>query len=73
MKPKSELIRIVKSPEGEIALDLKGKKSGRGAYLCPDKQCQNRVIKSKAISRALKTQIPDGIFEELELNANTLE
>ena len=66
MKPKSELIRVVKSPDGKISLDFTGKKPGRGAYVCRDKSCFDRVIKSKALSRAFKTQISDDIVTELQ-------
>ena len=70
MKPKKDLIRAVKSPEGEVTLDFTGKKSGRGAYICPDKDCLNRAIKNKALSRVFSTQIPDSIMEELNARAN---
>ena len=65
MKPKNELSRVVKSPEGDISLDQTGKKPGRGAYLCNDMNCFNKAIKSKALSRAFKSQIPEEITEEL--------
>ncbi|MBQ8182408.1 MAG: YlxR family protein [Clostridia bacterium] len=70
MKPKRELIRAVKSPEGEISLDLTGKKSGRGAYICPDKACFDKARKGKRIERALDTKIPDSVYDEMlkELN-----
>ena len=66
MKPKSELIRVVKSPQGQISLDFTGKKNGRGAYICRDISCFNRVIKAKALTRAFKTQIPEDIIAELQ-------
>lgn len=65
MKPKRELIRVVRSPEGEISLDFKGKANGRGAYICPDPQCLKRAVKAKALERAFQTQIPDEIYEKL--------
>ncbi len=70
MRPKRELIRAVKSPEGEISLDLTGKKSGRGAYICPNKSCFDKARKGKRIERALETQIPDSVYEAMleELN-----
>ena len=71
MKPKKELIRAVKSPEGDVSLDFKGKKPGRGAYVCPNPECLNRAIKTKALSRAFGTQIPESIMEELVLHAGT--
>ena len=69
MKPKKELIRVVKSPEGEVSLDFKGKKPGRGAYVCPNPECLSRAIKTKALSRAFSAQIPESIMEELVLHA----
>ncbi|MCL2819460.1 MAG: YlxR family protein [Oscillospiraceae bacterium] len=66
MKPKNELIRIAKSPDGEISLDDTGKKPGRGAYLCNDLNCFKRIIKSNALARAFKTKIPDNIINELQ-------
>ncbi|MBR4287024.1 MAG: YlxR family protein [Clostridia bacterium] len=70
MKPKKELIRAVKSPEGEISLDLTGKKSGRGAYICPDKGCFDKARKAKRLERALETKIPESVYDEMlkELN-----
>lgn len=66
MKPKRELIRVVRSPEGEISLDFRGKKPGRGAYLCPDPECFKRVRKSKALERAFSLPIPDDVYDALE-------
>lgn len=66
MKPKKELIRVVRSPEGEISLDFKGKASGRGAYICPDPKCLKRAIKVKALERAFSAQIPQEIYDRLE-------
>jgi len=66
MKPKNELIRVVKSPENGISLDLTGKKPGRGAYICKSTKCHDRIIKTKALSRAFKTQIPENIMQELQ-------
>ena len=58
MKPKRELIRVVRSPEGEISLDFHGKKPGRGAYLCPSPDCLKRARKAKALERAFALPIP---------------
>ena len=66
MKPKAALVRVVRSPEGEIALDTKGKASGRGAYVCKDSACLKKARKSKALERSLETQIPEEIYERLE-------
>ena len=65
MKPKKELIRVVKSPEGAISLDFRGKAPGRGAYLCPDAACLKRAIKAKALNRAFETEIPQEIYDDL--------
>ena len=65
MKPKRELIRVVKSPEGVISLDFRGKTSGRGAYVCPDMNCLKKAMKSKAIERAFETAIPEEIYAQL--------
>ena len=66
MKPKTERIRVVRSPEGEISLDFKGKASGRGAYVCPDPRCLKKAIKARALERAFSAQIPQEIYERLE-------
>ena len=65
MKPKRELIRVVRSPEGDVSLDFKGKKPGRGAYVCPNEECLKKAIKSKALARALEVSVPENIYEEL--------
>ena len=65
MKPKRELIRVVRSPEGAISLDFKGKASGRGAYVCPEMSCLKKAMKSKAIERAFETSIPEEIYAQL--------
>ena len=65
-KDKRELVRIVRSPEGEISVDLTGKKPGRGAYICPDLECLNKVVKSKRLERSLETTISEEIYEMLK-------
>lgn len=65
MKPKRELIRVVRSPGGEISLDFKGKAPGRGAYICPAPACLKQAIKAKALERAFSTQIPEAVYEKL--------
>ena len=65
MKPKPELLRVVRSPEGEISLDTRGIKPGRGAYICPNSECLRRAVKSRALDRALDTKIPDEVMERL--------
>ena len=66
MKDKKMLIRVVKSPEGDITLDATGKKSGRGAYVCPDGECLKKARKSRALERAFDTAIPPEVYETLE-------
>ena len=66
MKPKRELVRAVKSPEGVISLDFKGKAAGRGAYICPSADCLKKAIKGKALEKAFSSQIPTEVYEELE-------
>ena len=66
MKAKKELIRVVRSPEGEISVDFKGKKSGRGAYVCPDAACLKKAEKSKELERAFETAIPAEVYALLE-------
>lgn len=65
MKPKRELVRVVRSAEGEISLDFKGKSPGRGAYVCPRAECLKKAEKSKALERALNVKIPDEIYSQL--------
>lgn len=65
-KPKRELVRVVKSPEGEISLDLTGKKSGRGAYLCNDLTCLQKARKQKRLEKAFSQQIPEEVYDKLE-------
>lgn len=66
MKPKKELVRVVRSPEGEISLDLKGRKPGRGAYVCPDPACLAKARKGKRFERSLECRIPDELYELME-------
>ena len=66
MKPKKELIRVVRSPEGTVSLDLKGKLPGRGAYVCPDPECLKRARKSRALERAFSAPLPDEVWRALE-------
>jgi len=65
-KPKKELIRVVRSPEGEVALDFKGKLPGRGAYVCPQAACLAKARKSRALERAFDTALPPEVYEALE-------
>lgn len=65
-KPKTELLRVVRSPEGEISLDFTGKKSGRGAYLCRDVKCLKKARKSKRIDRSMECTVPDDVYDAME-------
>ncbi|MBQ2751495.1 MAG: YlxR family protein [Oscillospiraceae bacterium] len=65
-KPKRELVRVVKSPEGEISLDLTGRKSGRGAYICPSIECLAKAKKAKRLEKAFSCQIPDDVYAAME-------
>ena len=65
-KNKRELIRVVRSPEGQVSLDFGGKMNGRGAYLCPDPECLKRAIRSKALDRSLEVTIPVEVYARLE-------
>ena len=64
-KPKRDMIRIVRTPEGVVSLDFGGKMNGRGAYICPNAECLRKVQKSKALDRSLEVAIPDEVYERL--------
>ncbi len=66
MKAKKELIRVVRSPEGTVSLDFKGKLPGRGAYVCPNPACLARARKARALERAFSAPLPPEVWEELE-------
>ena len=72
-KPKIELLRVVRSPEGEISLDFKGKKSGRGAYLCRDLKCLRRARKSHRIDRNLECEIPEAVYDAMEAEMEAMD
>ena len=65
-KPKRELVRVVREPSGEVSFDITGRKAGRGVYICPDRACLSKAIRSKALSRALECEIPDEVYTRLE-------
>lgn len=64
--PKKELVRVVRSAEGELSVDLTGRKPGRGAYLCPKADCLRKARKARRLERSLDCQIPDGVYQRLE-------
>ncbi len=66
MKPKQELIRVVKSPEGTVSLDFRGKLPGRGAYVCPSAACLAKAKKSRALERAFSAPLPPEVYQALE-------
>lgn len=66
MKPKKELIRIVRTPENEIDIDPIGKRSGRGAYICPHAECLSKAIKAKRLEKAFQQSVPPEVLEKLK-------
>ena len=66
MKPKKELVRVVKSPAGEVSLDLTGKKPGRGAYVCRSAECLKAARKARRLERAFSCRIPDTVYDRME-------
>jgi predicted RNA-binding protein YlxR (DUF448 family) len=66
MKEKPKLIRVVRSPAGEVSLDARGKAPGRGAYVCPAPDCLQKALRTRAIDRALGTKLDDTLIERLE-------
>lgn len=66
MKPKKELIRAVKSPEGEISIDLTGKKAGRGAYICKSAECFALARKARKLERTFSCKISEEVYDEME-------
>ena len=73
MKPKKELMRVLKTPEDEFVLDTTGKKNGRGAYLCRDKECLSKAIKGKGLERSFKQSISKEVYEYLEEEMKSFE
>lgn len=65
MKPKKELVRVVRSPDGQIDVDPTGKKAGRGAYVCPSPECLELALKGKRLERALETSITEEVMDKL--------
>ena len=64
-REKRQMVRVVRSPDGEISIDDTGKKPGRGAYICPNIECLNAALKGKRLQKALEVEIPEAIWEEL--------
>lgn len=72
MKGKKEMIRVIKTAEGEILLDATRRKNGRGAYLCPSEECLKKAIKNKGLERSFKMAIPKEVYESLEKEMEVL-
>mgnify|MGYP003271579030 FL=1 len=73
MKSKKEMIRVIRTSEGEFLLDATGRKNGRGAYLCPNSDCLAKAVKNKGLERSLKQAIPKEVYEALEKEMEVLE
>lgn len=73
MKNKKEMLRVLKTTEDQIILDATGRKNGRGAYLCYDRECLKKAIRNKGLERSLKMEIPSEIYERLEKEFGELE
>ena len=64
-RPKKEMIRVVRTPEGNVNLDFGGKMNGRGAYICPKAECLKKAQRAKALERSLEVTIPEEVYERL--------
>lgn len=73
MKPKKELIRVLRTMEEEFVLDATGRKNGRGAYLCRSMECFEKAVKNKGLERSFKQAIPKEVYERLEKEMSELE
>ena len=73
MKSKKEMIRVIRTSEGEFLLDATGRKNGRGAYLCPISDCLAKAVKNKGLERSFKQAIPKEVYEALEKEMEVLE
>ena len=73
MKSKKEMIRVLKTSEEEFVLDASGKKNGRGAYICPSKECFEKAVKNKGLERSFKQAIPKEVYEKLEKELDAIE
>ena len=73
MKSKKEMSRVIRTSQGEFLLDATGRKNGRGAYLCPSKECLEKAVKNKGLERSFKQAIPKEVYEALEKEMELLE
>lgn len=67
MKPKKELIRIVRTPDSDVVIDSTGKKSGRGVYICPDRECLNKALKNNRLEKSLQHPISEEVMNRLKV------
>ncbi len=65
-RSKKELVRVVRLPDGNVELDVTGKKNGRGAYICPKISCYEKALKTKRLERCLETPIPDTVYQDVK-------
>lgn len=72
MKSKKEMMRVLKTPEDEIVLDVTGKKNGRGAYLCKSGECLSKARKNRGLERSFKMSIPNEVYDNLEKEFDAL-
>ena len=73
MKSKKEMLRILRTAEGDILLDISGKKNGRGAYVCRSRECFEKAVKNKGLERSLKIKIPEETYESLKKEIESIE
>ena len=73
MKPKKELMRILKTENGEFVVDAAGKKNGRGAYICRSTDCFKKAVRSKGLERSFKQEIPQEVYDRLEKEMGEIE
>ncbi len=73
MKGKKEMMRVIKTAENDICLDVTGKKNGRGAYLCVSKECLQKARKNKGLERSFKMSIPEEIYDTLDKEFEAIE
>ena len=73
MKPKKELMRILKTETGEFLVDADGKKNGRGAYICRSVECFRKAVKSRGLERSFRQQIPEEVYDRLEKEMDGIE
>ncbi|TCS79768.1 hypothetical protein EDD59_10721 [Muricomes intestini] len=73
MKPKKEMIRVLRTMEDDFVLDATGKKNGRGAYLCRSQECLEKAVKSKGLERSFKQTIPEEVYERLKREMSEID